>query len=64
MLLGDNNGADDAKMMQQQMQGGGAAPAEDMTKIFNNEGELITLMEHRWELEGVEQRLLKKYSRK
>jgi len=56
LLLGEESEADEAAMMQQQM--GGGAPAADMTKVFKAEADNMTLAEHRWHLNDVEQWIL------
>ena len=54
---------DDTRLMQQQMQGmgGGGQPGQppDMNKIFAAEVENMSLIEHTWILDGVEERLLR-----
>jgi len=52
--------SDETQMMQQQMQGMNAAAQMDTQKIFQSERENIELLNHQWELENVEQRLLER----
>eukprot|EP00667_Euglena_gracilis_P022438 EG_transcript_24958 len=59
LLLDEQNEADETALMQQQMGGGGGpAGAQDMPKVFKAEADNLTLAEHRWELERVEEWLL------
>ena len=36
------------------------APGQDPNKLFQNEAENLEVMEHRWILDGVEERLLRR----
>lgn len=61
-ILGSNNAASQVaqQMAQQQMGANPMGGAEDPDKIFNAEGENLEVIDHRYILEGVEDRLLAK----
>ncbi|GAA6041009.1 hypothetical protein JCM8097_000539 [Rhodosporidiobolus ruineniae] len=70
LLLGEDNAASDlAAMNPAGMMGGGAMPAmpgqpaQDFAKLFRAEKENLDIAEYAWVCEGIEERLLKKYSR-
>lgn len=52
--------ADDAQLMQEQMNMGGMG-ATDINKVYQSEKENLELVKHEWDLENVEQRLLKNF---
>ncbi|KAI9884153.1 MAG: hypothetical protein M1823_004069 [Watsoniomyces obsoletus] len=61
-ILGDDNSANQMAQQMAQMNGGMTAnmfqPGQDPDKLFRSEAENLEVMEHRWILDGVEQRLL------
>lgn len=61
-ILGDDNAA--SQMTQQMAQMNASAnmfaPGQDPNKLFQNEAENLEVMEHRWILDGVEERLLRR----
>lgn len=59
-ILGSNNAANQVaqQMQQQQMGANPMGGAEDPDKIFNAECENLEVIEHRYILEGIEERLL------
>lgn len=62
-ILGSKNAANQMTQQMQQAQMGNANPmggAEDPTKLFNAEGENLEVIDHKYILEGVEDRLLAK----
>lgn len=61
-ILGSNNAASQVaqQMAQQQMGVNPMGGAEDPDKIFNAEGENLEVIDHKYILEGVEDRLLAK----
>ncbi|ORY04000.1 integral membrane protein DUF106-domain-containing protein [Clohesyomyces aquaticus] len=63
-ILGSNNSANQVTQQMGQMNPGAGlmGPEQDPDKLFLNEAENLEVMEHRWILEGVEDRLLAKFS--
>ena len=62
IVLGAGPETDDTRLMQQQMgmgQQGQPGQQPDMGKIFQAEAENMQIVEHKWFLEGAEERLLK-----
>jgi hypothetical protein len=49
--------ADQTKMMQDQMSGAALSMPDDLNKAFKAEKESLTLSEHHWVLENIEQSL-------
>ncbi|KAI9831382.1 MAG: ER membrane complex subunit 3 [Phylliscum demangeonii] len=65
-LLGDDNAASQMAQQMAYMNPSATAnmfgPGQDPNKLFQNEAENLEVLEHRWILDGVEQRLLKRIS--
>ena len=60
IVLGANNETDDTKIMQQQMgMGGQPGQQPDMGKMFSAEKENLQMVEHKFFLNGAEERLVK-----
>ena len=62
IVLGAGAETDDTKMMQAQMgMAGGGQPGQqpDMNKIYAAEMENMQIIEHKWALDGAEERLLR-----
>lgn len=59
-ILGSNNAASQVaqQMQMQQMGGNPMAGADDQDKLFHAEAENLEVVEHRYILEGLEERLL------
>ena len=51
--------ADQTKMMQDQMSGAALSMPDDLNKAFKAEKDSLTLSEHKWVLENIEQSLNK-----
>jgi len=66
IFLGEANLSDDTQLMQQQMQMGmgGMGGNTEIHKIYTAEKENLELVKHNWELEEVEQRLLRRFQPK
>ncbi|KAI9809005.1 MAG: hypothetical protein M1825_002294 [Sarcosagium campestre] len=63
-ILGNDNAASQMAQQMAQMNPGATAnmfsPGQDPDKLFQSEAENLEVVEHRWVLEGVEQRLLQR----
>lgn len=60
-ILGSNNAANQLQQQMQMQQQGGVGGAEDPDKLFAAEGENLEVVEHRYVLEGVEERVLARW---
>lgn len=59
LILGHDNAADQTKGMQDQMSGPMMGMPQDMNKAFKAEWEAIEICEHLWQLENIEEEIIK-----
>lgn len=65
LINAKNVAIDDAALMQEQMQMGGGASAgmgQDIAKVYKSERENLDLVQHEWDLENIEQRIIENFS--